>query len=77
MCKLLSKWLPSDAAIDLIKLNHINDEQIQASLRYLKQQTELSHIDDVDGYDNWNTFFIMFCIKANTSSSKAVSSELH
>ena len=65
MCKLLSEWTPSDAAIDLIKLNNISDEQIQASVSYLKEKTDLRNIDDVDGYDNWNAFFIMFCIKAN------------
>jgi len=65
MCKLLSEWTPSKAAIDLIKLNGIGDEQIAKSLAYLKQQTELNDIDDIDGYDNWNAFFIMFCVKAN------------
>ena len=64
MCKLLSDWSPSTAALDLIKLNGIDDEQIEKSLNYLKQQTEISNIDDVDGYDNWNAFFIMFCVKA-------------
>ena len=65
MCKLLSEWQPSIAALDLIKLNEIEDEQIQKSLRYLKSQNEISNIDDVDGYDNWNAFFIMFCVKAS------------
>jgi len=65
MCKLLSEWSPSKPAIELIKLNGINDEQIEKSLTYLKNQAELSSIDDVDGYDNWNAFFIMFCVKAN------------
>ena len=65
MCKLLRQWIPSKAAIDLIKLNGISDEQIEKSLAYLKQQTELNDIDDIDGYDNWNAFFIMFCVKAN------------
>ncbi len=65
MCKLLSEWMPSAAAIDLIKLNQISDEQIEMSLKYLKSKSELGHIEDVDGYDNWNTFFIMFCVKAN------------
>jgi cytochrome c oxidase subunit IV len=50
--------------MDLIRLNGINDEQIEKSLAYLKSQSELVDIDDVDGYDNWNAFFIMFCIKA-------------
>jgi len=68
MCKLLSEWSPSDTAINLIKLNGVNDEQISKSLDYLNNQTELNDIDDVDGYDNWNSFFIMFCIKANETS---------
>ena len=65
MCILLSKWSPSDVAIDLIKLNDINDEQIEKALLYLRNKTDLKTINDVDGYDNWNSFFIMFCIKAN------------
>ena len=65
MCKVLKEWSPSEAAINLIKLNGINDEQIAKTLDYLKSQTGLSDIDDVDGYDNWNAFFIVFCIKAN------------
>ncbi len=64
MSKLLNAWSPSESAIALIKLNGINDEQITKSLRYLKNQNELLNIDDIDGYDNWNTFFIMFCVKA-------------
>ncbi|MBT3202796.1 MAG: hypothetical protein HOM14_02815 [Gammaproteobacteria bacterium] len=64
MNKLLSEWQPSESAMDLIRLNGINDEQIEKSLAYLKSQSELVDIDDVDGYDNWNAFFIMFCIKA-------------
>ena len=65
MCKLLTKWSPSERAIDLIKLNGVNEEQIARALEYLNTQTELNDIDDVEGYDNWNSFFIMFCIKAN------------
>ena len=65
MCKLLSEWTPSEATINLIKLNDINDEQIAKTLDYLKNKTELSDIDDVKNYDNWNSFFIIFCIKAN------------
>lgn len=64
MCKLLNEWSPSASAINLIKLNGISDEQIEKSLAYLKNQTELSDIDDIDGYDNWNAFFIMFCVKS-------------
>ncbi|OOZ37959.1 hypothetical protein BOW53_16870 [Solemya pervernicosa gill symbiont] len=70
MSKLLSEWQPSEAAIDLIKLNGLDDEHIEKTARYLKSQTELENIDDVDGYDNWNTFFIMFCIKAGNQSAK-------
>jgi hypothetical protein len=69
MSKLLSEWTPSVAAVDLIRLNGITDEQIAQSLRYLKNQDELENIDDVEGYDNWNTFFILFCIKANKSAN--------
>ena len=65
MGKLLSEWSPSESAIGLIKLNGISDEQIEKSLTYLKNQAELSSIDDVNGYDNWNAFFIMFCVKAH------------
>ncbi|MCW8854230.1 MAG: hypothetical protein OQK76_02290 [Gammaproteobacteria bacterium] len=65
MCKLLSEWLPSDAAIDLLRLNGLTDDQIEKSTAYLKSRSELNDIDDVEGYDNWNSFFIMFCIKAN------------
>ena len=70
MSRLLSEWLPSDSAIDLIKLNGINDAQIARSLDYLKNQTEMHDIDDVEGYDNWNAFFIMFCVKANKNATK-------
>lgn len=70
MCKLLKEWSPSETAIDLIKLNGINDEKIAKTLDYLKSQTELSDIDDVEGYDNWNSFFIVFCIKANNKPSE-------
>ena len=66
MCKLLNEWSPSESAIALIKLNGIDDEQIEKSLAYLKNQGELSNIDDIDGYDNWNAFFIMFCVKSAT-----------
>ena len=69
MCKLLSDWSPSQASIDLIKLNGITDEQIGKSRQYLKNQTEISDIDDVEGYDNWNAFFIMFCVKASAGGA--------
>jgi len=64
MSKFLSQWSPSQAAIDLIKLNGFDDAHIDKSVDYLKNQTELENIDAVEGYDNWDTFFIMFCIKA-------------
>ncbi|MCW9014784.1 MAG: hypothetical protein OQL06_13485 [Gammaproteobacteria bacterium] len=70
MCKLLNKWEPSESAINLIKLNGINDDQIAKTLAYLKTKTELNNIDDIDGYESWNAFFIMFCVKANKSVSE-------
>lgn len=69
MCKLLSEWSPSKAAIDLMKLNGVDDKQIEKSVEYLKNQSELTNIEDIKGYDNWNSFFIMFCIKANKNIS--------
>jgi hypothetical protein len=72
MSNLLSEWSPSASALDLIRLNGINDRQIEKSLRYLKHQSSLSDISDVDGYDNWNAFFIMFCIKANKRTETEV-----
>ncbi len=65
MCKLLNDWEPSKAAVDLVKLNGLDDKQIEKSVDYLKNQSGLKSIDDVEGYDNWNSLFIMFCIKAN------------
>ena len=70
MSKFLSQWSPSPVAIDLIKLNGLDDAHIAKSVDYLKTQTELEDIDDVEGYDNWDTFFIMFCIKAGGKSVK-------
>lgn len=63
MSKLLSQWSPSQSAVDLIKLNGLNDAHIEKSVNYLKTQADLEDIDDVEGYDNWNEFFIVFCIK--------------
>ena len=68
--ELLSEWSPSDATINLIKLNGINDEQISRALEYLKTESGFQHIDDVEGYDNWNSLFIVFCIKANKGASE-------
>ena len=69
MSELLSEWTPSTATIDVIKLNGIDDEHIRKTVAYLKDETELSNIDDLDGYDNWNSFFIIFCIKAHNNVS--------
>ena len=69
MSKLLKDWTPSQAAIDVIKLNEIGDEHITKTVEYLKNETELDNIDDLDGYDNWNSFFIIFCIKAHRNVS--------
>lgn len=69
MTKLLKDWTPSQAAIDVIKLNEIDDEHIIKTVEYLKNETELNDIDDLDGYDNWNSFFIIFCIKAHRNVS--------
>jgi hypothetical protein len=68
MSKLLHEWSPSESALDLIRLNGISDWQIAESLSYLKSQSSLSELSDIDGYDSWNAFFIMFCIKANKLS---------
>ena len=69
MSKLLSEWSPSTATIDVIKLNGIDDDHINKTVAYLKNETELSNIDDLGGYDNWNSFFIIFCIKAHNNVS--------
>lgn len=66
MSKILSEWSPSEAAIDLLKLNGMSDQHIKNSETYLKAQEELDNIDDVEGYETWNAFFIMFCIKASS-----------
>lgn len=67
MSKLLQDWSPSQATIDVIKLNGIDDTHIANTVKYLKKETELNNIDDLDGYDNWNSFFIIFCIKAHNN----------
>jgi len=69
MSELLKDWMPSQATIDVIKLNEIDDEHISKTVDYLKNETDLNHIDDIDGYDNWNSFFIIFCIKAHRNVS--------
>jgi hypothetical protein len=65
MSKLLHEWSPSESAIEVIKLNGIDDAHISKTVSYLKNETDLHNIDDLDGYDNWNAFFIIFCIKAH------------
>lgn len=70
MSKLLSEWAPSEGTIDLLHLNGIEDKNIDAALEYLKTQTELEGIDRIDGYKDWDAFFIMFCIKAGGSPHK-------
>jgi len=70
MSKLLSEWSPSKATVDLIKLNGFDDAHIERTVTYLKTETELENIDDINGYSNWNSFFIVFCIKAGGSPLK-------
>lgn len=67
MSKILKEWSPSQATIDVIKLNGIDDTHISKTVEYLKNETELNNIDDLTGYDNWNSFFIIFCIKAHNN----------
>jgi len=66
MRKLLNESTPSGSALDPIRLNGIEDKQIEESLAYLKVQSSLSDIADIDGYDNWNAFFMMLCVKTNS-----------
>lgn len=70
MSKRLNAWQPSDGAIHLIKQNGLTDTMIKNTLAYLKNKADLDNIDDIDGYDNWNAFFIMFCLKASKTASK-------
>lgn len=69
MSKLLKEWSPSQATIDVIKLNGIDDDHIAKTVAYLNNETDLNNIDDLEGYDNWNSFFIIFCIKAHNNVS--------
>ena len=71
MSKHLSEWVPSEASIEVVKKNGVTDEQIAKSVEYLKNQADLHNIDDIDGYDNWNSFFIVFCIKAKKSHGES------
>ena len=50
--------------MDLLHLNGLDDQHIESALSYLRTQTELEDIDRIDGYKDWDAFFIMFCIKA-------------
>jgi hypothetical protein len=70
MSNLLSEWSPSEATMDLLRLNDLDDQLIGDALTYLKTQTELEDIDRIDGYKYWDAFFIMFCIKAAGSPHK-------
>lgn len=70
MSKLLSEWSPSTATVDVIKLNGIDDTHISKTVEYLKKETSLENIDEIEGYDNWNSFFIIFCIKAHNNVSQ-------
>ncbi|MFK5913816.1 MAG: hypothetical protein QM484_05535 [Woeseiaceae bacterium] len=69
MSDLLKDWSPSQATVDVIKLNGINDKHIDKTVQYLKNETELNHINDISGYENWNSFFIIFCIKAHNNTT--------
>jgi len=69
MSKILKEWSPSQSTIDVIKLNGIDDDHIRKTIEYLNNETDLHNIDDLDGYDNWNSFFIIFCIKAHKNIS--------
>ncbi len=60
---LLQDWQPTQTTLELLELNGVNQQQIAQALDYLKQQSGLHSIADIEGYDNWNAFFIMFCIK--------------
>ena len=66
---LLQDWQPSSSAMDLLELNGVSQQQIDQALGYLKQQSGLHSIEDIEGYDNWNAFFIMFCIKLSKQTA--------
>lgn len=70
MSELLSEWTPSETTIELLKLNGLDEAHIERSVTYLKTETEFETIDDINGYDNWNSFFLIFCIKAGGSLAK-------
>ncbi len=70
MGERLSQWSPSEATIELLKHNGLSDALIEQAVDYLKNNTELEDIDDIDGYSSWNAFFVMFAIKAAGSPNK-------
>ncbi len=55
--------------LNLLELNGVSQQQISHALDYLKQQSGLNSIEDIEGYDNWNAFFIMFCIKLSKQTA--------
>lgn len=61
--------------MDLLRLNGLKDDDMGKALDYLKTQTELEDIDRINGYDSWDAFFIMFCIKAAGSPHKDLMAE--
>ena len=73
--KILENWLPSQSAVNVLKLNGVTNETIQDSVRFLKSQRNLKHIDDIEGYSNWNSFFIVFCTKAHKNKEKKARGE--
>lgn len=70
MRELLIEWTPSEATIELLKLNGLDDGHIGRCIDYLKNNTELEDINKIEGYDSWDAFFIMFAIKAAGSPHK-------
>lgn len=62
---LTEDWVPSDETLRLLKLNGLSDDHIVASMRFIKTKFGGTSIDDIEGYDSWSAFFILFCIKAN------------
>ena len=70
MSKLLSEWSPSEATMDLLRLNGLGNADIAKAVTYLKTKTEMEEIDRISAYDSWDAFFIIFCIKAAGSPHK-------
>jgi len=61
--------------MELLRINGLTDKLIADALTYLRTQTELDDIGKINGYDSWDAFFIMFCIKAAGSPHKDLMSE--